>query len=213
MRMRHRVAAVCPKEDSMIARMQSCRPPDAELIQLTRCGSAEAFEELVSRHRSTCLRVAAAILRNSDDAEEAVQDALLKAYNHLGSFEQKSQFSTWVTRIVVNCCLMRLRHDRRMPLSGLGHLDLSLATHYTPEARLGTMQVSEVLLREVNRLPKLFRQVILLRDVENRSLEEVAVMLGLNVQTVKSRLFRARREMRNRMVRHCGIRGAATLAA
>jgi RNA polymerase sigma-70 factor (ECF subfamily) len=158
-------------------------------------------------------------VRDRQDAEDEVQNAFWKAYEHIGQFNKDAKFSTWLTRIVVNQCLMKLRRTRRTRYTYIDDvlvgeeivsLDLKDARQ-TPEQALGRAEVAGVLYEEIRRTPPLLRNVFLLRDVEQRPMPEVAELLGISVAAAKSRLLRARTELRTRMQRHYGEIGPATL--
>lgn len=195
--------------------------PDDELVVMAQSGDNVAFTELVERHQSTCRRLAQSILRDQSDTEDEVQNALWKAYTHLGQFQQDAKFSTWLTRIVVNQCLMRLRKDRRARFLYLDEgvageevatLDLPDLTE-SPEEALAHAQVGAVLQTEINRIPPMLRDVFVLRDVEELPMPDVASRLGISIAAAKSRLLRARLALRERMDKHCGRMGVATLTA
>ena len=164
------------------------------------------------------MKTAVSIVRDKQDAEDEVQNAFWKAYEHINQFQRDAKFSTWLTRIVVNQCLMRLRQVRRAKFAyideGQGEdavtVDLK-DPQQTPEMQLGLAEVANVLQLEIRRTPPLLRTVFLLRDVQNRPMPEVAAQLGISVAAAKSRLLRARAELRNRMRRHYGQIGPATL--
>ncbi len=194
---------------------------DSELVVLAQEGDDRAFAELVRRHRSNCLKLAIGILRDRTDAEDEVQNALWKAFEHIGQFNQEAKFSTWLTRIVVNQCLMRLRQTKRAKLlyiedavTGEENLTLDLPDeHANPEEELGRTEVARVLDAEIKRIPPLLRNVFLLRDVQQLPMQDVADRLGISVAAAKSRLLRARMELRSRLTKHEGRLGAATLFA
>jgi len=184
-------------------------------------GDNVAFTELVERHQPTCKRLALSILRDQSDAEDEVQNALWKAYEHLGQFQQDAKFSTWLSRIVVNQCLMRLRKDRRAKFLYLDEgvageevmtLDLPDLAE-TPEEALAHLEIGTVLKTEINRIPPMLRDVFMLRDVEELPMPDVASRLGITIAAAKSRLLRARLELRERMEKHQGRMGVATLTA
>lgn len=194
---------------------------DPELVVLAQGGDNEAFAELIERHQSTCRRLALSILKNVEDAEDEVQNALWKAFEHIGQFQQDAKFSTWLSRIVVNQCLMRLRKDKRArtvsidePVSVEDNLRLDLPDlNPSPEEALGQSELGAVLQTEIRRIPPLLREVIVLRDVEERPMEEISEKLGISVAAAKSRLLRARLELRARMQKHLGVMGLATLTS
>jgi len=197
------------------------RLEDTELVVLAQNGDNDAFAELVERHRQTCRRLAMSILKNVEDAEDEVQNALWKAFEHIGQFQQDSKFSTWLSRIVVNQCLMRLRKQKRTravsidePVLAEDNMKLDLPDQKpSPEQALGQIELGAVLQTEIRRIPPLLREVILLRDVEQRPMEEISSLLGISVAAAKSRLLRARLELRSRMQKHMGVMGLATLTS
>ena len=195
---------------------------DTELVILCQGRDQAAFTELVYRHRSSAMKIAISILRDRQEAEDEVQNAFWKAYEHIGDFQQEAKFSTWLTRIVVNQCLMRLRQLRRAKVfyleEALGapedNITLELReSRQSPEQELGQEQVARVLREEIQRTPPLLRHVFLLREVEQRPMPEVARTLGISVAAAKSRLLRARAELQLRMRKHYGEVGPATLLA
>ena len=194
---------------------------DDRLVSLAQQGDNAAFTELVQRHTPTCQRLAVSILRNQEDAEDEVQNAVWKAYQHLAGFNHDAKFSTWLSRIVVNQCLMRLRKEKRarfvhleagVPGEEIQTMELPDLTE-SPEEQLGGRQVESILMQEVNRIPHILREVVMMRDVQELPTQEVAEKLGISIAATKSRLLRARLELRNRMEKHLGRLGAATLTA
>lgn len=194
------------------------RLEDSELVRMAQRGDNEAFAELVQRHQSTCKRLAVSILKNTDDAEDEVQNALWKAFEHIGQFQQDAKFSTWLSRIVVNQCLMHLRKDKRVravsidePVAAEESVRMDLPDQApTPEHALGLAELGEVLRSEIRRIPPLLRNVFILREIEQRPMEEVSERLGISIAAAKSRLLRARLELRSRMQKHLGALGLAT---
>ncbi len=200
----------------------SCREmADDCLVRMCQDGDNNAFDELMKRHQTAVLKVALSIVRDKQDAEDEVQNAFWKAYQHINQFQRDAKFSTWLTRIVVNQCLMRLRQARRakfayldevQPGEEMGPFELR-DVGQSPEESLGQSEMSQVLDREIGRTPPLLRNVFLLRDVQERPMTEVAKDLGISVAAAKSRLLRARTELRTRLERHQGQAGQATLLA
>jgi RNA polymerase sigma-70 factor (ECF subfamily) len=194
---------------------------DEELVVFAQQGDNAAFAELIRRHQNSCLKLALSILRDRSDAEDEVQNALWKAYEHIGQFHQDAKFSTWLTRIVVNQCLMRLRQMKRARLvyledavQGEEQMALDLPEQSdTPEQALGRTEVGQILRGEIARIPPLLRNVFLLRDVQQLPMADVAEQLGISIAAAKSRLLRARLELRTRLERHEGRLGVATLLA
>jgi len=194
---------------------------DEELVMQAQNGEHPAFAELMRRHQSSALKLAASILRDTQDAQDEVQNAFWKAFQHLNQFNREARFTTWLTRIVVNQCLMKIRRDRRASFLYLddvqigedsGTLELP-STSEGPEGQLAKQEVGNVLRKEVSRIPPLLRKVFLLRDVERLPMPEVAARLGISIPAAKSRLLRARVELRARLEKHQGRLGAATLLA
>ena len=195
--------------------------PDEDLVARAQRGDQTAFTELVERHQGNALKLALSILRDKADAEDEVQNACWKAFEHLKQFNQDAKFSTWFSRIVVNQCLMRLRKAKRAKLLYMDDTQLGEETvtlelkddSPSPEDQLGDREVAEVLEHEINRIPPLLRKVFLLRDVEEVEMPEVAERLGISVAAAKSRLLRARLELRERLRKHQSSMGAASLLA
>ena len=192
---------------------------DSQLVAIARQGQHSAFDELVRRHRQRCVDLASFFLRNRGDAEDQVQIALLKAYEHLDQFQGEAEFATWLARIVANECLMLMRSRRRARFLYLDEIpsapkavpiQLSDAGP-DPEGELAYQQLTSVVRQEINRIPSLLRKVMLLRDVQGLPMVEVADQLGISVPAAKSRLVRARTELRSRMSKHCrvSLRGSA----
>lgn len=196
------------------------RLEEEELLDRAQRGEREAFDELVTRTSSSAMKLAVSILRDASEAEDEVQNSFWKAWQNLPRFQRESKFGTWIHRIVVNQCLMRLRSLRRTPVQSLDE-PVSEGSDRTweppeqgptPEQRLGRDEVQELVRREVRRLPVLLREPLIASALENRSLEEIASRMGLSGPAVKSRLRRARQELRRRLEKHQGRLGAATLA-
>jgi RNA polymerase sigma-70 factor (ECF subfamily) len=196
------------------------RREDEGLVILAQQGDNAAFAQLVERHYNACLKLATSILRDREDAEDEVQNACWKAYEHIGQFQRDAKFSTWLTRIVVNQCLMRLRQHRRQKMvyvedaAGEDSRVMEFPSEgLSPEVELGQTQVAQVLRKEISCIPPLLRNVFLLRDVQEMPMQDVADRLGISLAAAKSRLLRARVELRNRLRKHEGRLGAATLLA
>ena len=197
------------------------RNNDADLVESAKRGDKQAFGELVKRHHHWCVGLASGILRDRGDAEDEAQNAYWSAFQHLDQYQGDAEFSTWLARIVVNQCLMFVRARRRarflhldagIPGYPSGSIDLP-SRWLDPEGELGGRQVREVLEQEIRRIPALLRNVVLLHDVEELPIAEVANRLGITVSAAKSRLLRARIELRQRVLRHCGTSGILTLTA
>jgi len=185
---------------------------DFELVELARENHRDAYDELAKRHRPACLRFAGSLLRDWGEAEEEVQNAFWKGFERLNQFRGDAEFSSWLLRIVANHCLMRLRLRSRARMlyldadnirEGEGPIEVPCKA-YDPEYALIQNQMATVVQREIRRIPKLLRNVVLLRDVEHLPMNDVAGRLGITVPAAKSRLFRARSELRNRVLQSCG---------
>jgi RNA polymerase sigma-70 factor (ECF subfamily) len=190
---------------------------EEELVDLARSGNVTAFGELIQRHYNSCLKRAMLMIRNRGDAEDEVQNACWKAFQRLEQFRGEGTFGAWLNRIVENQCLMRIREGRN---SRFVYLDESTESNVRielvgqtmdPEDELGGDQVVNLLRREISRIPPLLRNVMLLRDVQELPMPDVASRLGLSVPAAKSRLMRARIELRSRIAKHCGRKGPGTL--
>src|SRR5579862_5831647 len=178
------------------------------LVQAAKGGDVQAFEQLVQRYDRNVFRIAQHITHNREDAEDVVQDAFLKAYQNLHQFQGQSKFYTWLVRIAVNEALMKLR--RRRP-ERMVSLDEDVKTEEdslprevadwapNPEQLYSQGELKEILGKTVQGLPPSFRTVFVLRDVEGLSTEETAEALDLSIPAVKSRLLRARLQLRERL--------------
>jgi len=191
-----------------------------ELLDRAQRGEREAFDELVARTSSSAMKLAVSILRDASEAEDEVQNSFWKAWQSLPRFQREAKFGTWIHRIVVNQCLMRLRSLRRAPVQSLEEPVAEGSDRVwepseqgpNPEQRLGRQEIQDLVRREVRRLPALLREPLIASALENRSLEEIAARMGLSVPAVKSRLRRARQELKSRLEKHQGRVGPATLA-
>jgi RNA polymerase sigma-70 factor, ECF subfamily len=180
------------------------------LIEAAKNGDADAFGELVERHRKSCLKRATTMVRNRSDAEDEVQAAFWKAFQRLDQFRAEGSFAAWLGRIVENQCLMRIRESRNARFEYLdessdANLRIELVGQSAnPEDQVGKEEVVQLLRREVSRIPPLLRHVMLLRDLDQMPMPDVAGRLGLSIPAAKSRLMRARTELRSRIMKHCG---------
>jgi RNA polymerase sigma-70 factor (ECF subfamily) len=187
---------------------------DGRLVSLTQHGSEVAFAELMRRHSRSMMQMALRILRNTEDAEDELQNAWSKAWQHIDGFAGDARFSTWMTRIVINQSLMRLRGMRR---GGFVYLDAAAAAgelrdgSSTPEESVYGREISELVRREIGRIPAAWRHALMLREVDQLPMLEVAEQLGISVSAAKSRLLRARQELRRRLEKCGGTMGAETL--
>ena len=183
---------------------------EMQLVRRAKRGDDQAFEELVRRYDRNVFRIAQHITQNREDAEDVVQEAFLKAYKNLEKFQEQSKFYTWLVRIAVNEALMKLR--RRKPERTVS-LDEEVKTEDdslprevadwtpNPEQMYNQAELRDILTRTIQGLPSGFRTVFVLRDVEGLSTEETAEALELSIPAVKSRLLRARLQLRERLNR------------
>jgi RNA polymerase sigma-70 factor, ECF subfamily len=179
--------------------------PDAELAHRVGGGDTAAFEILMRRHNRTLFRTARAILRDDAEAEDALQEAYLQAYQAIGGWREEAKLSTWLARIVANEALMRLRKQARraeiVPLQSsatLEDLDEIPDTdmNKTPEREAQRVEMRRLLEAQIDSLPDDYRAVFMLRAVEELTVEETSKVLGIPEATVRSRLFRARSLLR-----------------
>jgi RNA polymerase sigma-70 factor (ECF subfamily) len=179
---------------------------ESTLLAGLRRGDGQAFEVLVRTFGGRLLAVARRILRNEDDARDVVQTAYLSAFRGLESFEGGCQLSTWLHRIVVNAALMKLRSQRRKPEESIevllpafqedGHHVEQFSDWTTPADELLEKAETRATVRGcIDRLPDQYRTVLILRDIEERSTQEVAEMLATTPTAVKVRLHRARQAL------------------
>jgi RNA polymerase sigma-70 factor, ECF subfamily len=183
------------------------REDEAALVAAAKGGDLAAFEELVSRYERRIYRLALHITQNREDAEDATQDAFLKAFQHLDNFQGDSRFYTWLVRIAVNQALMKLRKRRPNQISLDEDVDTGEDTiprevedwGPSPEDRYEQSELGDILNTTIAELEPPFRIVFQLRDIEELSTEETAEALGLSIPAVKSRLLRARLKLRQKL--------------
>jgi RNA polymerase sigma-70 factor (ECF subfamily) len=187
---------------------------ERDLVSRLRGGDERAFERLVREQGGRLLSIARRFLRDEEEARDAVQECFLSAYRALDRFDQGSRLSTWLHRIVINACLMRLRSRRRKPEDSIEDLlpkfqaDGHQVNHPTPEwegsaeTLLARSQTRSIVRQAIDRLPESYRAVLLLRDIEEFSTEETAKSLGVTENAVKIRLHRARQALRGLLEPH-----------
>ena len=180
------------------------------IVERARRGDAAAFTELVSKYQRKIFRLAQNITQNAEDAEDVLQDTFLKAYEHLDSFQGNSKFYTWIVRIAVNEALMKLRKRRGgREVSIDEEIDTGEETVQReiavwdgdPEQKYSQQELRGILKNAIDGLKPSFRTVFVLRDVEEMSTEDTATVLGLSIPAVKSRLLRARLQLREKLTR------------
>jgi RNA polymerase sigma-70 factor, ECF subfamily len=196
---------------------QVVKDDESALVSAAKSGDTQAFETLVSRYERKIFRLTQNITQNREDAEDAMQEAFLKAYEHLGNFQGNSRFYTWLVRIAVNQALMKLRRRRNNMISLDEEIDTGEDTMPrevedwgpSPEERYQQSELGEILSNVIGELDPSFRIVFQLRDIEQLSTEETADALGLSIPAVKSRLLRARLKLRQSL-NHYFRRGVTT---
>jgi RNA polymerase sigma-70 factor (ECF subfamily) len=183
---------------------------EAALVARAKAGDTAAFSELVSHYDRRVFRMAKQITQNDDDADDVLQETFLKAYTHLDNFQGNSKFYTWLVRIAVNEALMKLRKrrsDRTVPLdepidTGEDEMIREIAVwDENPEQSYSREELGDILEQAIQSLKPAYRTVFILRDIEEMSIEETAEALNLSISAVKSRLLRARLQLREKLTR------------
>jgi RNA polymerase sigma-70 factor (ECF subfamily) len=183
------------------------RVADAQLLAALRARAPGAYEQLVRSHGGRMLAVARRLLSSEEDARDAVQEAFLNAFRNIDRFEGQALLSTWLHRIIVNVSLMKLRSRKRKPEESLDHLLPAFKDdgHFAERFESGTEPADQQLAREeeaaavraaIDELPDHYRTILLLRDIEGISTQEVAEQLEISPNAVKLRLHRARQALR-----------------
>jgi len=189
---------------------------EGALVAQVRGGDSRAFNELVRRYEGKIFRLAQHITQNREDAEDVLQETFMKAYEHLDQFKGDSKFYTWIVRIAVNQALMKLRRrktDKSVSLdeqidTGEDNITREIAAWgEDPEQRYSRQELGGILESAIEGLEPLYRSVFVLRDIEELSTEETAEALELSVPAVKSRLLRARLQLRERLTRYFKRKG------
>jgi len=198
------------REEAAIAFVDAIPRGDTTLVAAAKNGNRKAFEILVKRHQQRIFFVARRITRTREDAEDVVQQSFQKAFTHLGKFEGRSAFSTWLTRIAVTEALMFLRRRRglrELLIDDLnGNEESPTAPEVPdscpdPEAMYSQREWVEMLSLAMNELPAGTRRAIQLRELDERSSEETARILGISISALKGRMFHGRRKLREKLER------------
>jgi RNA polymerase sigma-70 factor (ECF subfamily) len=185
-------------------------------VARAKAGDASAFSDLVSHYERRVFRMAKQITQNDEDAEDVLQETFLKAYSHLDDFQGNSKFYTWLVRIAVNEALMKLRKrrsDKTVPLddpieTGEDTVAREIAVwEDDPEQLYSRDELADILNEAVQSLKPAYRTVFILRDIEELSIEETAQALDLSISAVKSRLLRARLQLREKLTRQFKRKG------
>jgi RNA polymerase sigma-70 factor, ECF subfamily len=186
---------------------------DLTLVHASKNGDVAAFEQLVKRYDRKLFRIALSVTHNREDSQDAVQEAFLKAYQHLGDFRGDSQFSTWLIRITLNQSLMKLRRLRRTKEVVLdedfGTDEYVLPREVidwapNPEQLYSVSELRNILIKTIEELRPILRAVFVLQDLEGLSTDQTAEALNLSQSAVKSRLWRARLQLRERLNQYFG---------
>lgn len=191
---------------------------DTQFVAQLKSGDGLAFETLVHKFTMPLLRTARRFMHCEEDARDAVQESFIAAFKSIGRFEENAQLSTWLHRITINSCLMKLRSQRRRPEEDIeqylprfledGHqVEPSVSWTESAETMLERMEVCDLVRASIEQLPDTYRNVLLLRDIEEMSTDDTAQALGITPNAVKIRLHRARQALRTLLDPH--MRGVA----
>jgi len=182
---------------------------DLDLVHASKNGDVAAFEQLVKRYDRKLFRIAQHVTHNREDAEDAVQDAFLKAFQHLGEFREDSKFSTWLIRITLNQSLMKVRKQRRAIREVSLEEDFQAGEDMLPmevidwapdpEQLYRTAELRDILIKALREVRPILRGVFVLRDIEGLSTAQTAEVLNLSQVAVKARLWRGRLQLRERL--------------
>ena len=175
--------------------------PDTELLDRAQAGDPTALDDLLARHRNTVFRYGLRVCRSTEDAEDAVQETLWAAARYIRTFRRSAALTTWLFTIVRNKCHRLLRHEH--PHDDLADLFPEMQT--SVEEQVASREIQRILARALSRLEPNHREVILLRDVEGFTAPEAAHQLGITVQALKSRLHRAREQLRHEVASERGL--------
>lgn len=189
------------------------REQEYAIVQQVLGGDTNAFEALMLEYEKKIYNVALRMLGNSEDAADMTQEAFIKAYNSLASFRGDSKFSVWLTRIVSNLCLDFLRSRSRRPTVSLSMEDddgddvqLDIAdSSQSPEQLLERSLTRDSVRRGLKSLPDDYREILLLREIQGLSYDEIAAVLDIEVGTVKSRIFRGRKKLCDYLIKDGNI--------
>ena len=191
---------------------------DAAVIQEVLAGDKRAYAELVDRHKEKAMTLALRLMKNREDAEEAIQDAFVRAFNALPRFEWKSSFSTWFYRILYNVCLTQLgRRGEELHVSMDADVQMEgidvPSEELPPDLQYESSEFEKIVAREIESLPVLYGSICTFFFVQEMSYDQIAEVTGLPLGTVKVRLFRGRIILRNEIARQFGmVKAQATRA-
>jgi RNA polymerase sigma-70 factor (ECF subfamily) len=177
---------------------------DEQVVERIKQGDTYVFEIIMRRYNQRLFRVVRAILKDANEAEEIMQDAYVRAYEHLGQFEGRSKFATWLTKIAVYAAYARLKNRQRAADLDNYMEELMASTDRSPEQRTFDSEIRTLLENAVDSLPDEYRAVYMLRDIEGLTTAETAVCLEMSEENVKVRLFRARAMIRRKLFERAG---------
>jgi RNA polymerase sigma-70 factor, ECF subfamily len=199
------------RDSEQVDTNQKANNDDLALVHASKGGDVAAFEELVKRYDRKLFRIAQHLTHNREDAQDIVQDAFLKAFQHLAQFREDAKFSTWLIRIAFNQSMMTLRKrrtSRELPIDSdpgsedKGH-PIEIADWVpNPEELYNSAELQEILRKTLKKLSPGLRAVFILRDIEGLSLEQTAEVLDLRLPAIKARSRRARLQLRERLSRY-----------
>jgi RNA polymerase sigma-70 factor (ECF subfamily) len=183
------------------------------LIKRSQKGDINSFEELIKEYKKIAYNIALKMLKNKEDAEDVSQEALIKVYKSINRFNMDSSFKTWLYRIVVNTCLDHVRKNKENPISidqpiRSGHDEFYMDVEDnrpTPQEVLETKLTQKMVMDAVNELEEDFKSIIILRDINDLSYEEIAEVLECNIGTVKSRISRGRQKLKEILEKNMAI--------
>jgi RNA polymerase sigma-70 factor, ECF subfamily len=197
-----------------LVRPEACAAPDPEVVERVRAGDVDLFEVLMRRYNQKLYRAARSVFPNDpSEAEDVVQDAWVRAFEHLDQFEGRAQLSTWLVRITLHEAWSRARRRRRLgPLEDAAREEAAMETTTAgpdPEKDAAALEMRGLLEEAVANLPETYRTVFVLRSIEDMTTEETAECLELSSDVVKTRLHRARGLLRRELLARAGTSVAA----
>lgn len=177
---------------------------DVDLVRETLAGDQDAFRRLVERYQDRLFALARGYTKSAVEMEDIVQDAFMKAFRRLDTFNHESSFYTWLYRITLNTALDYLKRRGRSPVQAVEDPELGAPPTpqegFAPHARLEREEIAEITRSVLEDLPEIFRTALVLREFEGLAYQEIADVLGISIGTVESRLFRARARFKERLL-------------
>lgn len=184
--------------------MNTAKLEDARLVAATLAGDQSAFQELVERYQGRLFALTRHYTRSAVEIEDIVQDTFLKAFRRLDSFDHRSSFYTWIYRIATNTILDVLKRRGRSPIQAVEDPELlgevAPVEIPPPSANLDAKEISEITHEVLEHLPDIFRAVLVMREFDEMSYQDIADTLGISIGTVESRLFRARARFKDKLL-------------